>query len=170
MTDYYAREIDTDEYPQFCDLVNDGEQLSWELTPAKLEMKLGSRGMAFGLFTGDGQMVGTIAIKHDMELGYLYIDPAFRAGVAVKKLFDVAADNAGRYDFLFMTTRQDNRVINRLLEYSHRIVYLGTAESLFSHRTLNIWIVEPNESRLSIGEISDRIGAIYGHVSRDQTQ
>lgn len=162
----YVREVETDEYDAFAELVNEGGQLTWTLDASKLARKLGSRGTAFALFSDDDVMVGTLAIKGNLELGYLYVSPEFRNSRGTVMLVNEVINASSRLPYVFMTTRPENRIINRLLEYTRRIDFVGTVTSRFSSSTLNVWVSAPSLRKVELERIIEDIEELYGPIDQ----
>lgn len=146
--------IDSDDLQNACDLINDGGQLSWTLTPSRLLGKLGSSGKLFGLFSSN-QMIGTIGLKETTidgitgaEVGYLYIIPEHRSFNAYSMLYRAVKDVANQYNFVFATTVTTNTVINRLMARNQYVTFGFEKKSPFSSNILNYWIVHGTKMNL----------------------
>lgn len=156
----------TQELQQACDLINAGGQLSWTLTPAKLNQKLGSEGAIFGLFDGD-EIVGTIGLKHSTiqahsvaEVGYLYVIPEHRNFQNLMKLYNIASEYAPSYDFVYATTIKTNQTINTILQRNSKVKFAFSARSPFSSNILNYWISK--NARLDSDEAIEILKSEFG--------
>ena len=154
------------ELQQACDLINAGGQLSWTLTPAKLNQKLGSEGAIFGLFDDD-EIIGTIGLKHSniqshsvAEVGYLYVIPEHRNFQNLMKLYNIASEYAPSYDFVYATTIKTNQTINTILQRNSRVKFAFSARSPFSSNILNYWISK--NSRLDSDEAIEILKSEFG--------
>lgn len=129
-----------------CELINDGGQLSWTLTPSRLKGKLGSIGKIFGLYIG-GQVVGTIGLKEiningvvGVEVGYLYLHPEYRTFSNYVQLYTPLISVASQYNFIYLTTVTTNTVINKLMNHNSNVKHGFTSKSPFSSNMLNYWV------------------------------
>ena len=154
------------ELQQACDLINAGGQLSWTLTPAKLNQKLGSDGAIFGLFDGE-EIVGTIGLKHSTiqshsvaEVGYLYVIPEHRNFQNLMKLYNIASEYAPSYDFVYATTIKTNQTINTILQRNSRVKFAFSAKSPFSNNILNYWVSK--NARLNSDEATEVLKSEFG--------
>ncbi len=159
------------EVSEIVDLINDGGQLSWVLTPQRLAGKLGSTGMLFGLYY-DNEPVGVIAIKemhiegiHGGEIGYLYVHPDHRSLPNAIKLYNAALDNAKRYGFLMASTITTNREVNTLLKRSSRVELLFSAKSPYSSNILNYWMATASGGSLTFEELKDIMKDHFGYIA-----
>jgi len=147
-TDYYVEEIsrsDSEMLQAFADFYNESGQLSWKLNVSKLKGKLGSRGLAYGLFA-DGELVGTIGLKQTdiqgyrgAEIGYLMIDEEHRSFRNLMMLYKQALRGAKRFDIVFVTTNIKNRPINVLLTKTNKIEKILKIKSPYSSNKLYVW-------------------------------
>lgn len=161
---YHVDEVmlhDDEEVSTFTDLINDGGQLSWTLTPDRLRSKLGSKGKLFGLYN-DQDAVGVIGIKEAIvdgvtggEIGYLYIDPDYRSLQNAIKLYNIALDNAHRFPFLMATTVTSNRQVNTLLDKSSKMKKLFTIKSPYSSNMLNYWLAYDSSGSFTFDELEE---------------
>lgn len=146
--DYYVEEIsksDTEQLQNFADFYNESGQLSWKLNISKLKSKLGSRGLAYGLYT-NGELVGTIGLKqtdvqgyNGAEIGYLMIDEEHRSFKNLMMMYKQALRGAKRFDIVFVTTNIKNRTINVLLSKTNKIEKILKIKSPYSSNKLFVW-------------------------------
>lgn len=156
-----VRQVPEEDFDEFAELVNEFGQLSWDLTPSKMEFKLGRTGIAFGAFDEDRErLVGTIAIKKNNELGYLVVHPDYRNSNAFIQLFRAIKRVKPSYPYLFMTVREDNRVMNRIWEVQKDVVFLGKVDSRFSTNVLNVYALQPDDVEETKKQIENELGPI----------
>lgn len=141
----------------FANFYNKAGTLSWQLTPARLKKKLGSRGRLWTLnLVGTGDIVGSIGlktIKDDegstlAEMGYLMLDKGNGHGSLpnVMLLFKAALKRVRSFDAVFMTTDIRNKIINKLLDRTNKITLSHKINSPFSSNKLYVWRVGKKES------------------------
>ena len=154
-----------EELQQACDLINDGAQLSWTLTPSRLLGKLGSSGKLFALYDGN-DMVGTIGLKETTidgitgaEVGYLYIKPENRSFNAYTLLYRAIRDVASNYQFIFATTVTSNKVINTLMKRNQYVTFGFSQKSPFSSNILNYWIA--HGTKMSVDNVKQHLSNEY---------
>lgn len=165
-----VREVSAnDDVQTLVDLINDGGQLSWTLTPSRLNQKLTSRGKLFGLYVED-KPVGVIGIKGATvdgiaggEIGYLYIEKGHRSLPNAAKLYDKALSFASDYTFLMATTVTTNVAVNTLLKRSSKSYKVFTAKSPFSSNRLNYWLTYMNSGVFTREEIEEAFHEEFGH-------
>lgn len=154
-----------EELQDACDLINDGAQLSWTLTPSRLLGKLGSSGKLFGLFDSN-DMVGTIGLKETTiegitgaEVGYLYIRPDSRSFNAYTLLYRAIRDVASNYQFIFATTVTTNKTINTLMKRNQYVTFGFSQKSPFSSNILNYWIA--HGTKMSVKQVEQHLSEEY---------
>ena len=152
-----------------CDLINEGGQLSWTLTPSRLQDKIGDTGKLFGLYASNGDAVGVIGIKKTIingfsggEIGYLYVMAEHRSLQNAVQLYNVAVSNAATYDFVMATTNVNNSTVNTLLSRVAHMKLAFTAKSRFSSNMLNYWVCTVNNGKLDYEETVDLLRAFAG--------
>lgn len=152
-----------DEYQEACDLINEGGQLSWTLTPSRLDGKLGGSGKLFGLYT-ESTMVGTIGLKETTidgvvgaEVGYLYVSDNARSFNAYVSLYSEIKNTASEYNFIFATTVSTNKVINTLMKRNSHVSFGFSQKSPYSSNILNYWIAHGTKMDIdqSVQHLSD---------------
>lgn len=157
-----------DKVQDLVDLINDGGQLSWVLTPQRLQQKLSHSGKLFGLYDDSGA-IGVIGIKAMAvdgimggEIGYLYIKPDHRSLQNATMLYNIALKTASQYPFLIATTITTNRAVNTLLARSDKMYKVFTAKSPFSNNRLNYWLSYLNSGSFTLEEIEEALENEYG--------
>ena len=163
-----------EELQQACDLINDGAQLSWTLTPSRLLGKLGSSGKLFGLYDSN-DMVGTIGLKETTiegitgaEVGYLYIKPEARSFNAYTLLYRAIRDVANNYQFIFATTVTSNKTINTLMKRNQYVTFGFSQKSPFSSNILNYWIA--HGTKMSIDKVEQHLSDEYLNENEEEPE
>lgn len=161
----------TDEFQNACDLINDGAQLSWTLTPSRLMGKLGSSGKLFALYDGN-LMIGTIGLKETTiegitgaEVGYLYIKPENRSFNAYTLLYRAIQGVASNYQFIFATTVTTNKAINTLMKRNQYVTFGFSQKSPFSSNILNYWVA--HGTKMSVSSVVEHLSDEYLNESED---
>jgi len=161
-----------EELQQACDLINDGAQLSWTLTPSRLLGKLGSTGRLFALYDGN-VMVGTVGLKETTiegvtgaEVGYLYIKPDSRSFSAYTLLYRAIKDVSHNYNYIFATTVTTNNVINTLMKRNQYVTFGFSQKSPFSANILNYWIV--HGTKMSVESVEEHLSDEY--LNEDESE
>ena len=157
-----------------CDLINDGAQLSWTLTPSRLLGKLGSSGKLFALYDGN-EMVGTVGLKETTiegitgaEVGYLYIKPESRSFNAYTLLYRAIRDVSSNYNFIFATTVTSNKVINTLMKRNQYVTFGFSQKSPFSSNILNYWIV--HGTKMSVESVEQHLSDEYLNENEEEVE
>jgi hypothetical protein len=157
---------DNEGLQSFSNFYNDSGQLSWQLNAQRLKSKLGSKGVAYGLYY-DGELVGTIGLKqmdvgglNGAEIGYLMVSKDHRSLPNVMMMYKEILTAAKRFDVVFVTTNILNRPINVLLQRTNKIEQILKIKSPFSANKLFVWSSKISNHKYSPEE---RMAAIRTH-------
>ena len=158
----------------FADIYNTTGQLSWELTPARIRQKLGSRGTAYVLYD-DGVVVGTAGVKTIQEygytigeIGYLYLDDDHKNIRNLFMLYNAAMRGATKFDVVITTTNVNNKTINTLLNKSSNFEKIFLNQSQYSSNKLFVWLGNANSGNASYEEQVEAAREYYeGNIIQD---
>ena len=172
MESFHLQEIDRYDdlgLGEFANFYNDSGELSWQLTPQRIRQKMGRKGKVWVIKDPETGVIGaTAAIKHiaddqdDIaEIGYLMINPEFRAEINPIKMFKEVLKATKRFDVTVATTNILNKDVNRLLSRIMDAEKVLTIKSPFGTGSkLNVWNVS-KYSTLSAEEQNFIINRYY---------
>lgn len=159
---------DTETLEKFATFYNASGQLSWQLNAARLRQKLGATGIAYALFSSDGDVLGTIALKEShigglrgAEVGYYMVDEANRTYGNAKALYKSVVAHAKEFDFVFSSTNVNNHTINKLSDYMGEFKKIFTAKSPYSSNQLHYWLCVENNGSVAMQKVIEVLTAEF---------